>query len=69
MDIKEKTGFTEDVSSPTYLKTETVQESDGTITPTYDISTSSAGFDAAATKKLLRKMDWHIVPFLALLYL
>jgi sugar phosphate permease len=26
-------------------------------------------FDAARTKKLLRKLDWHIVPFLSLLYL
>ncbi|CAL3973203.1 hypothetical protein PZA11_005501 [Diplocarpon coronariae] len=26
-------------------------------------------FDAQQTKKLLRKLDWHIVPFLALLYL
>lgn len=29
----------------------------------------SAGFDAAATKKLIRKIDWTLVPFLALLYL
>lgn len=26
-------------------------------------------FDQARTKKLLRKLDWHLVPFLALLYL
>ncbi|KAI5819542.1 major facilitator superfamily domain-containing protein [Pyronema omphalodes] len=26
-------------------------------------------FDEAATKKLLRRMDWHLVPFLSLLYL
>lgn len=26
-------------------------------------------FDEARTRKLLRKLDWHIVPFLALLYL
>jgi hypothetical protein len=26
-------------------------------------------FDAAQTKRLLRRMDWHLVPFLALLYL
>lgn len=26
-------------------------------------------FDAARTNRLLRKMDWNIVPFLALLYL
>ncbi|KAG7124781.1 putative transporter like protein [Verticillium longisporum] len=27
------------------------------------------GFDAQATKKLLRKIDWALIPFLALLYL
>jgi hypothetical protein len=26
-------------------------------------------FDPTRTKKLLRKLDWHLVPFLALLYL
>jgi uncharacterized protein (UPF0335 family) len=27
------------------------------------------GFDASATKKLLRKLDWHIIPFMSLIYL
>lgn len=27
------------------------------------------GFDHAATKKLLRKLDWHIIPFMSLIYL
>ncbi|KAH8650578.1 high-affinity nicotinic acid transporter [Tricladium varicosporioides] len=27
------------------------------------------GFDAKATKKLIRKIDWHLIPFLALIYL
>jgi hypothetical protein len=27
------------------------------------------GFDALATKKLLRKLDWHIIPFMSLIYL
>jgi hypothetical protein len=31
--------------------------------------TTSVPFDAARTKKLLWKLDWNIVPFLALLYL
>jgi hypothetical protein len=26
-------------------------------------------FDASRTKQLLRKLDWHLVPFLSLLYL
>lgn len=29
----------------------------------------SHGFDAAATKKLLRKLDWHLIPFMSLIYL
>jgi len=33
------------------------------------LETGSVGFDAEATKKLLRRLDWHLVPFLALLYL
>lgn len=27
------------------------------------------GFDQAATKKLLRRLDWHIIPFMSLIYL
>lgn len=32
-------------------------------------SESNLGFDKSMTAKLVRKIDWHIVPFLALLYL
>lgn len=31
--------------------------------------TDSAGFDQKATKKLLRRLDWHIIPFMSLIYL
>lgn len=27
------------------------------------------GFDEHATKRLLRKLDWHIIPFMSLIYL
>jgi hypothetical protein len=27
------------------------------------------GFDETATKKLLRKLDWNIIPFMSLIYL
>ena len=27
------------------------------------------GFDEKATKKLLRRLDWHIIPFMSLIYL
>jgi hypothetical protein len=29
----------------------------------------SQGFDEKATKKLIRKLDWHLIPFLSLIYL
>ena len=31
--------------------------------------TEIQGFDAVATKKLLRKLDWHLIPFMSLIYL
>lgn len=57
-----------DTNAPEYVKPEHVtDDTDGTATP---VSLESGpGFDAVATKKLLRKLDWHLVPFLALLYL
>lgn len=36
-------------------------------TSVQDVETS--GFDAAGTKKLLRKLDWHLIPFMSLIYL
>lgn len=27
------------------------------------------GFSATSTKTLLRKLDWHIIPFMSLIYL
>lgn len=29
----------------------------------------AVGYDRSATKKLLRKLDWHIIPFMSLIYL
>lgn len=29
----------------------------------------AAGYDLSATKKLLRRLDWHIIPFMSLIYL
>jgi hypothetical protein len=42
------------------------------ISSTPDLSTGeveSHGFDHVATRKLLRKLDWHIIPFMSLIYL
>jgi hypothetical protein len=32
-------------------------------------NSDTTSFDEKATKRLLRKIDWHLIPFLALLYL
>jgi hypothetical protein len=31
--------------------------------------TESQGFDWSATQRLVRKLDWHLIPFLSLIYL
>lgn len=31
--------------------------------------TEAVAYDRSATKKLLRKLDWHIIPFMSLIYL
>ena len=41
--------------------------STSTPLPAVDIETQS--FDPPATKNLLRKLDWHIIPFMSLIYL
>ncbi|KAL8397215.1 hypothetical protein RB594_004073 [Gaeumannomyces avenae] len=33
------------------------------------VTVEAQGFDEHATKKLLRKLDWHIIPFMSLIYL
>lgn len=42
---------------------------DSSTTPSTLEASEGPLFDAARTKTLLRKMDWHLVPFLSLLYL
>ncbi|KAJ8117011.1 hypothetical protein OPT61_g1696 [Boeremia exigua] len=42
------------------------------VSPDPDLSAGEVeaqGFDHDATKKLLRKLDWHIIPFMSLIYL
>jgi len=70
MDSKEKV-FTqqEDINAPSLLKGG-ANESDGSsTTPASALAVEPQGFDEASTRKLLRKLDWHLVPFLSLLYL
>ena len=54
-------------SNPALTKPEHITDTDGTSTP--ESLEAGPGFDETRTKKLLRKLDWHLVPFLALLYL
>lgn len=42
---------------------------DSSTTPSTLEASEGPLFDVARTKILLRKMDWHLVPFLSLLYL
>lgn len=47
-------------------------EKKSTSETTFDVASGEVetqGFDQAATKKLLRKLDWHIIPFMSLIYL
>jgi hypothetical protein len=48
---------------------EVVRHVSGDVTPDSVESADHPSFDPKRTKKLLRKLDWNIVPFLALLYL
>jgi len=42
----------------------------GSVTPTsVETASASMGFDEKQTRALIRKLDWNLVPFLALLYL
>ena len=47
--------------------TDPVQSDDGENTP-IEVAESGA-FDDKATKRLLRKLDWNIIPFMSLIYL
>ena len=44
-------------------------EADVAIAYTSETPTESNEFDAQGTKRLLRKLDWHLIPFLSLIYL
>jgi hypothetical protein len=58
--------------SPTAVMSEKKTLSNAGVTAVPEISIGDSevqGFDAAGTKKLLRKLDWHIIPFMSLIYL
>lgn len=45
----------------------TVDSSTGSVQVVSDVEAS--GWDHKATRKLLWKMDWNIIPFMSLIYL
>lgn len=61
------------VTNPTIGVMSEKKTPDETAIPTTpDLSTGEVegqGYNHAATKKLLRKLDWHIIPFMSLIYL
>jgi hypothetical protein len=50
------------------LVTEAILVQDGSSSTSVD-NVESQGFDEKATKSLIRKLDWHLIPFLSLIYL
>jgi len=60
-----------DVSAPDVPTTETssVNNEKGIPREADDVQVESAGYDASATRRLLRKIDGKLIPFLAFLYL
>jgi hypothetical protein len=46
-----------------------VEATDSVATQTPPEDAETPQFNTKRTKALLRKLDWHLVPFLALLYL
>jgi hypothetical protein len=63
METKEKTA---EIGSAAQLETSSTEKYD---VASVDQEASSVGFSPEATKKLLRKTDLALLPFLALLYL
>lgn len=66
-------GSPTDVSAPDVPTTESdsVNNEKGVLKGTHidDINVESAGWDETSTKKLIRKIDMTLIPFLAFLYL
>jgi MFS family permease len=66
-------GRPDEVSAPDVPTTESDSVTNEKVTPkgpaVDDINVESAGWDEASTKKLIRKIDWVLIPFLSFLYL
>lgn len=67
LDLSNNTPTDLDISQAKYSEKNNGESSSTTTEPT--TLSAPTPFTDAATKKLLRKLDLHLIPFLALLYL
>jgi hypothetical protein len=70
--IKKEKVKGEDSSNRVGAMAEKTETSDASVSAVLDTAygdVETSGFDAKAIKKLLRRLDWHIIPFMSLIYL
>lgn len=60
-------GYSTEVDVP--IENSTTKEDNVEMVESGSTSSQEFGYDAKATSKLIRKIDWVLLPFLALLYL
>ena len=51
------------------MSTEKVSLGEVVETTSSETGSQVSGYDQKESKRLLRKIDWHLIPFLSLLYL
>lgn len=51
------------------IKEKALEPTDVSATASVVEISEAVGYDRSATIKLLRKLDWHIIPFMSLIYL
>jgi hypothetical protein len=59
---------------PTFSNMDSTRETStekavGISSPNSEEYVETQGFDEKATKRMIRKIDWNLIPFLALIYL
>lgn len=51
------------------IKEKALEPRDTSATASVVEINEAVAYDRSATKKLLRRLDWHIIPFMSLIYL
>lgn len=59
----------EQIRSDLAVEKNLASDADIDIAYTSETPTEPNAFDSQGTKRLLRKLDWHLIPFLSLIYL